>query len=101
MKRSMTYGMLVLFLLFMITANPGDTGESGRSFVGWLSSGWDDGREFMGSLIGDEEADVRTNEFGEVVIPTVDPVVPVVPVEPQQPDDGVGETNDGGVESSG
>ena len=83
MKRSMTYGMLVLFLLFMITANPSDTGENGRSFVGWLSSGWDDGREFMGSFIGDEEADVDTNEFGEIPIATVAPAEPVIPDEPE------------------
>ena len=72
MKRSMIYGMLVLFLLFMITANPSGTGENGRSFIDWLASGWDDSREFMGSLIGDEEAD--TNDLGEVPIPTVAPV---------------------------
>ncbi len=71
MRRSMIYGTLVLFLLFMITASPGETGEDGRDFVSWLSSGWDDTREFMGSLIGDEQAD--TNELGEVPIPSVAP----------------------------
>lgn len=71
MRKSMTYGLLVLFLLFTITANPSGTGERGREFIGWLSSGWDDGREFLGSLLGDEQAD--TNEFGEVPIPTTPP----------------------------
>lgn len=73
MKRPMVYGTLMLFLLFMITANPSSTGESGREFVSWLSTGWDDTREFVGSLIGDETAD--TNEFGEVPIPSVGPEV--------------------------
>lgn len=71
MKRPMVYGMLMLFLLFMITANPSSTGESGRDFAAWLSTGWDDTREFVGSLIGDETAD--TNDLGEVPIPSVAP----------------------------
>ena len=73
MRRTMTYGMLVLFVLFLITANPSGTGRDGRAFIGWLAGGWDDAREFVGELIGDETAD--TNEFGEVRIPTVEPAV--------------------------
>jgi hypothetical protein len=67
----MTYGLMALFLVFMITANPSGTGENGREFFGWLSSGWDDTREFVSSFVGDGQAD--TNEFGEVEIPTVAP----------------------------
>jgi hypothetical protein len=74
----MLYGMLLLFMLFMITANPSDTGENGRDFVGWISSGWDDAREFVDSFVGDAESD--TNEFGEIPIPTVDP-----DLEPESP----------------
>jgi len=73
MRRSITYGMMVLFLLFMITANPSGAGENGRDFVSWLAGGWDDTREFVGELIGDETAD--TNELGEIPIPTVDPAL--------------------------
>lgn len=70
MRRSMTYGMLVLFVLFMITAQPSETGQNGRNFLGWLAGGWDDTREFVGELLDDS---VETNEFGEVEIPTVAP----------------------------
>ena len=80
MRRTMTYGMLVLFLLFMITANPSGTGENGRDFISWLGTGWDDAREFVGELIGDEQAD--TNEFGEVPIATVEPAPEPVPADP-------------------
>lgn len=81
------YGLLVLFLLFLITANPSGTGENGRDFVGWLSSGWDDAREFVGSLAGDEESDPpETNELGEVIIPTVAPAAePTAPPTQQVP----------------
>ena len=86
----MLYGMLVLFLLFMITANPGQAGEDGRSFIGWLSTGWDDTREFVDSLVGDEDSD--RNELGEVPIPTLGPEEPSVEEpdesEPQQPASG-------------
>jgi len=73
---------MVLFLLFMITANPSGTGENGRDFLSWLGTGWDDAREFVGELIGDEQAD--TNEFGEVSIPTVPPAPQPQPV-PAEP----------------
>ncbi len=90
MRRSMLYGTLVLFLLFLITASPSETGEDGRSFVSWLASGWDDTREFMGSLIGDEEAD--TNEFGEIPIPSVAPA--------PGPEEGGAGTGEGGDDPS-
>lgn len=90
MNRTMLYGMLVLFLLFMITANPARTGEDGRSFIDWLSSGWDDTREFVDSLVGDAESD--RNELGEVPIPTLGPEEPSVDQgtdpAPQQPASG-------------
>ncbi len=73
MRKTMMYGMLMLFMLFLITANPSGTGENGREFLGWLSTGWDDAREFVSSLVGDETAD--RNELGEVPIPTVGPQV--------------------------
>ena len=90
MRRNLTYGLLVLFMVFLITANPSGTGENGRNFFAWLSTGWDDTREFVGSFIGDESADdPDTNEFGEVVIPTVAPAEPAAPAapaaEPAQP----------------
>jgi hypothetical protein len=55
MRRSLTYGMLVLFMLFLITANPSGTGENGRAFVSWLSQGWDDTREFVSTLVGESD----------------------------------------------
>jgi len=67
--------MLVLFMLFLITANPSGTGESSREFIGWLGGGWDDAREYVGELIGDD-----TNEFGEVQIPTVPPAANPTPL---------------------
>ncbi len=73
MRRNMTYGLLVLFMLFLITANPQGTGTNGREFITWLSSGWDDTRAFVSSLLGEADTPV-TDEFGEVVIPTVPPV---------------------------
>lgn len=84
MRRSITYAMMVLFLLFMITANPSGAGENGREFVSWLAGGWDDTREFVGELIGDEVAD--TNELGEIPIPTVDPaLVPDIELPTAEP----------------
>ncbi len=80
MKRSMIYGMLVLFLLFMITANPSGTGENGREFVGWISSGWDDARAFVDSFVEDPD-EPEVNELGEVVIPTVPPEDNVPPAD--------------------
>jgi len=77
--------MLVLFMLFLITANPSGTGENGREFIGWLAGGWDDAREFVGELIGDETAD--TNEFGEVEIPTVAPAASPTPLPTIAPAD--------------
>lgn len=77
MNKSMLYGMLALFMLFMITANPSGTGENGRDFVGWISSGWDDAREFVDSFVGDAESD--TNDLGEVPIPTVAPDTDPIP----------------------
>lgn len=94
MRRSITYGMLVLFLLFMITANPSGTGENGRNFLAWLGGGWDDAREFVGELIGDETAD--TNEFGEVPIATVEPAAPSAPEAESLP---VPDAVDGGAEA--
>lgn len=79
MNKPMVYGMLMLFLLFMITANPSGTGENGRDFVGWLSSGWDDAREFVDSLVGDGNAE---NDLGEVPIPTLPPVEEPPPPTP-------------------
>lgn len=94
MNRPMVYGTLMLFLLFMITANPSGTGENGRDFVGWLSSGWDDAREFVDSFVGDGQSD-DGDELDEVPIPTLPPEdggaidapaegdeAPQVPVEP-------------------
>ncbi len=72
MKRQMLYGMLALFMLFLITADPGGTGEEGRNFVSWISTGWDDTREFVGSLL-DEDGDPDRNDLGEVPIPTLGP----------------------------
>lgn len=80
MKRQVLYGMLALFMLFLITADPGGTGEEGRNFVSWMSTGWDDTREFVGSLLGDDEPD--RNELGEVPIPTLGPEAP--PVEGEE-----------------
>ena len=93
MNRPMVYGTLMLFLLFMITANPSGTGENGREFADWLASGFDDAREFMGSFIGDEEAD--TNDLGEIPIPSVGPeadpdLLPQVEDPPPPVDDGDG-----------
>lgn len=75
MKRQMLYGMLALFMLFLITADPGGTGEEGRNFVSWISTGWDDTREFVGSLL-DEDGDPDRNDLGEVPIPTLGPEDP-------------------------
>jgi hypothetical protein len=55
MRRSLTYGMLVLFTLFLITANSSGAGESCRDFVGWLSQGWDDTREFVSTLVDESD----------------------------------------------
>ena len=73
MTKKMMYGMLMLFMLFLITANPSGTGENGRDFVTWISTGWDDAREFVSSFVGDGTSD--RNELGEVQIPTVGPQV--------------------------
>ncbi|MFN3216006.1 MAG: hypothetical protein ACE367_05890 [Acidimicrobiales bacterium] len=72
MTKKMMYGAIMLFMLFLITANPSGTGENGREFISWMSSGWDDAREFVSSLVGDET--VERNELGEVPIPTVEVV---------------------------
>ena len=72
MKRQMLYGMLALFMLFLITADPGGTGEEGRNFVSWISTGWDDTREFVGSLL-DEDGEPDRNDLGEVPLPTLGP----------------------------
>ena len=68
-------------------------GENGREFADWLASGFDDAREFMGSFIGDEEAD--TNDLGEIPIPSVGPeadpdLLPQVEDPPPPVDDGDG-----------
>ena len=73
MTKKMMYGMLMLFMLFLITANPSGTGENGRDFLSWISTGWDDAREFVSSFVGDGTCD--RNELGEVQIPTVGPQV--------------------------
>jgi hypothetical protein len=73
MTKKMMYGTIMLFMLFLITANPSGTGENGREFIAWMSSGWDDAREFVSSLVGDGTSD--RNELGEVPIPTVGPAV--------------------------
>ena len=73
MRKTMMYGTMMLFMLFLITANPSGTGENGREFISWMSSGWDDAREFVSSLVGDGTSD--RNELGEVPIPTVAPQV--------------------------
>jgi hypothetical protein len=94
MNKSMLYGMLALFMLFMITANPSGTGENGRDFVGWISSGWDDAREFVDSFVGDADSD--TNDLGEVPIPTLppDPVPdPTTPPVPEADDSGDAEAS--------
>ena len=75
MKRQMLFGALALFMLFLITADPGGTGEEGRNFVSWVSTGWDDAREFVGSLL-DEDDSTERNELGEIPIPTVGPEAP-------------------------
>lgn len=91
MRSKLTYGLLVAFLVFLITANPSGTGESGRDFLAWLSGGWDDTREFVSSLIGEEDGDgAETNDLGEVVIPTVAPesqptVAPTAPTATDPP----------------
>ena len=77
MKRQVLYGMLALFMLFLITADPGGTGEEGRNFVSWISTGWDDTREFVGSLL-DDDGESDTNDLGEVPIPTLGPEDPPV-----------------------
>ena len=87
MRRSMTYGMLVLFLLFMITANPRGTGANGRDFLDWLSGGWDDTREFVSELMAENPG--GEDELGDIPIPTVEVEEPV-PVEPEELDVGDG-----------
>lgn len=72
MRKTMMYGTMMLFMLFLITANPSGTGENGREFISWMSSGWDDARDFVSALVGDET--VERNELGEVPIPTVEVV---------------------------
>lgn len=88
MRRSMTYGLLVLFMLFLITANPSSTGQSGRDFITWLSSGWDDTRAFVTSLL--EEDDLPGEVSDTDVAPAVDAVVrptptplPIVEADPE------------------
>lgn len=87
MRSKLTYGLLVGFLVFLITANPSGTGESGREFLGWMSGGWDDTREFVSSLMGEENGTNSddTNDLGEVVIPTVAPEQPANPPAPAGP----------------
>lgn len=51
MLRSLTYGTLVLFLLFTVAVDPGGTGANGIEFLDWLSGGWDDTRRFVGELM--------------------------------------------------
>ncbi|MEM7285249.1 MAG: hypothetical protein AAF480_02775 [Actinomycetota bacterium] len=93
MQRQVLYGMLALFMLFLITADPGGTGEEGRNFVGWISTGWDDTREFVGSLLDDDSDEPERNELGEVPIPTLGPEEP----PPDTGGDG-GDGGDGGVD---
>lgn len=90
MKRQVLYGMLALFMLFLITADPGGTGEEGRNFVSWISTGWDDTREFVGSLL-DENDEPDRNDLGEVPIPTLGPDDP-------PPIDGDGGADGGGAD---
>jgi hypothetical protein len=79
MRRSLTYGMLVLFTLFLITANPSGTGESGRDFVSWLSQGWDDTREFVSTLVGESDETIpaaadqltEAQRLAQAAVPTV------------------------------
>ena len=97
MKRQVLYGMLALFLLFLITADPGGTGEEGRNFVSWISTGWDDTREFVGSLLDEDDGD--TNDLGEVPIPTLGPEDP--PLEGDGADGGSGGGDAGADEGAG
>lgn len=82
MRRNLIYGLLVLFILFLITANPSGTGTNGREFFSWLSQGWDDTRAFVTSLVGDSENGTTTDDEPDTAseAPTAVPVATPTPL---------------------
>jgi hypothetical protein len=87
MRRNLTYGLLVLFMLFLITANPSGTGTNGREFITWLSQGWDDTRAFVTSLVEEaEDGEVDGADTAPTPVPIATPTPLPTPVPTVAPD---------------